>query len=57
MYVSRERLREWGVRFKEVVLGVGECVVLMPGGVVEGFWEECGVLEEGIWVGKGVVEI
>ena len=45
LYVCKERLQEWGVAFREVVLGVGECLVLLPGVVVQGFWEECGVLE------------
>ncbi|KAL9024771.1 MAG: hypothetical protein Q9180_007813, partial [Flavoplaca navasiana] len=51
IYVARERLREWGVEYREVRLGTGEGVLLMGGAVVQGFWEECGVLE--VLVGRG----
>ncbi|KAL9627459.1 MAG: hypothetical protein Q9204_006549 [Flavoplaca sp. TL-2023a] len=51
IYVARERLREWGVECKSVRLGIGEGVLLMGGAVVQGFWEECGVLE--VLVGRG----
>ena len=51
IYVARETLREWGVEYKSVTLEVGEGVLLMGGVVVQGFWEECGVLE--VLVGRG----
>ncbi|KAL8881664.1 MAG: hypothetical protein Q9192_007750, partial [Flavoplaca navasiana] len=45
IYVARERLREWGVEYRIVTLGMGEGLLLMGGAVVQGFWDECGVLE------------
>ena len=51
IYVARERLRESGVEYNSVTLEVGEGVLLMGGVVVQGFWEEGGVLE--ILVGRG----
>ncbi|KAL8767585.1 MAG: hypothetical protein Q9209_005957 [Squamulea sp. 1 TL-2023] len=53
LYVCRGMLRDWGVEFRCLELREGEMLVVMPGAVEEGFWEECGVLEEGWWGGKG----
>ncbi|KAL8679541.1 MAG: hypothetical protein Q9186_004187 [Xanthomendoza sp. 1 TL-2023] len=53
VYIKAERLKGWGVGVRVVVMRVGEGVVVGWGCVVQGFWWECGVLEEGRVGGRG----
>ncbi|KAL8703323.1 MAG: hypothetical protein Q9201_003487 [Fulgogasparrea decipioides] len=57
VYVSRETLGKWGVEWRAVRQYAGECVVLEPGTAGQFFWEEAGILEEGVYAPEGLGEV